>query len=274
MADPDAGDVRDIRGLAERVHRRWVEYRRRNAGMSVPITDTLSRILEHAAEYRPLRSRAERKQRSGLRNPGIFKVKEIADALQTTVGDLLGEPGYVELRDFLSRDDRRKLRDVVALLRDLFDLDDESLEEDRPIGPIELDLQRAGVRRSAFVLHEFAPEPDTFDRQMQVIRVIGDSMAPELRDGWKVLVDTGRTDVDDDALVAVYIKEKGGVVGRWRVDDGTPLLLKSNPDHPPIALGDRSGWILLGTITTIVEAALDRSPRRVRDSSTHPRREK
>src|SRR5215211_3134645 len=37
-------EVRDIRALAKRVHSRWLQYRRRYPGMSVPISDTLSRI--------------------------------------------------------------------------------------------------------------------------------------------------------------------------------------------------------------------------------------
>jgi hypothetical protein len=57
----------------------------------------------------------------------VFTLKEIARSLQTTVGDLLAEPGYEAPQELLSSEQRRTLRDAVALLRDLFDLDDESL---------------------------------------------------------------------------------------------------------------------------------------------------
>src|SRR6266545_1805816 len=88
------GSVRDIRALAARVYARWLAYRRRNPGMSIPVDDTLSRLFEHVPDYRPHRERAaDRKDRSA-KIPGGFKLQQVADALQTTVGDLLGEPGY------------------------------------------------------------------------------------------------------------------------------------------------------------------------------------
>src|SRR3954464_4987768 len=123
MATAQYGGVRDMRALAQRVHRRWLEYRRHNPGMSVPIGDTLSRILEHAPDYRSPRKRAPFRQRPPLQNPGVFTMKEIAATLRTTVGDLLGEPAHPSIRDAISPADRRKLRDAVTLLRRLFDLD-------------------------------------------------------------------------------------------------------------------------------------------------------
>ena len=58
--------ARRMRALAERVHRRWMEYRRRYPGRSVPINDTLSRILEHDPAYFPSRGRSAQKQRPPL----------------------------------------------------------------------------------------------------------------------------------------------------------------------------------------------------------------
>lgn len=127
MAIAHRDDDRDMRALARRVHLRWLAYRRRHAGMSVPINDTLSRILEQDPDYRPPRPRVAAGQRRPLRNPGVFTLKEVARTLQTTVGDLLAEPGYEAPRELLSREQRRTLRDAIVLLRDLFDLDDESL---------------------------------------------------------------------------------------------------------------------------------------------------
>ena len=62
-----------------------------------------------------------------LRNPGVFTLQRIADSLETTVGDLLGEPGYEAPRDLLTAEERRTLRDAVAILRRLFDLDDPAI---------------------------------------------------------------------------------------------------------------------------------------------------
>lgn len=279
--------VRDIGTLARRVHERWMAYRRRHAGMSIPIDDTLSRLFEHVPEYRPLRDRSPARKGRPSKVPGVFKLQQIADLLETTVGDLLGEPGYAAPRDLVSTAQRRTLREAVLILRALFDLDDEALaqpqEEER-----EEDF-RFTVTRNAFIerdhdyprtLHAWvvpdlpasaAPsgaEPDfelsstqilhsvreVWDARYQVVRVIGDSMSPELQDGWKVLVDTERTQPTEDALVAVYIRHEGGILGRWHVENGTPTLRKSNPAYQPIPLGTPDEWQLWGTVTRVVEA--------------------
>ena len=124
------GGIRDIQALARRVHLRWLEYRRRHPGMSVPVNDTLSRLFEHVPEYRPMRERSAKRRERAMKSPGIFKLQEVADALETTVGDLLAEPGYQAARDLLSPTDRRKLREAVELLRVMFDLDDASEDEE------------------------------------------------------------------------------------------------------------------------------------------------
>ncbi|HYR28026.1 MAG TPA: hypothetical protein VEU30_06140 [Thermoanaerobaculia bacterium] len=114
-----------MRNLAERVHRAWLRYQERHPGRSVPITDTLSRILEHAPHYARRRtSNPTRSNRRPLTNPGVFTVQEMAESLETTVGALLGEPGYRAPRDVLTRDQRRTLRDALRILTDLFDLSD------------------------------------------------------------------------------------------------------------------------------------------------------
>src|SRR5689334_615044 len=116
--------VRDIRALARRVFERLSEYPRRHQGRSVPINDTLSRILEHEPAYIPPRARSEAKQRTPIENPGVFTLqKQVADALETTIGDLLGEPAHTSAKDLLSNAERRKLRQAILLLRELFDLD-------------------------------------------------------------------------------------------------------------------------------------------------------
>lgn len=115
----------DIRELAIRAHLRWMEYRRRHPGRSVPIGDALSRVLAHAPEYVPLHPR--RSKRAPIQNPGVFTVQAIATALETTVGDLLGEPAHVPPSELLTVEQRRMLRDATRLLRDLCDLDDPDL---------------------------------------------------------------------------------------------------------------------------------------------------
>ncbi|MCU1244523.1 MAG: hypothetical protein JWN02_433, partial [Acidobacteria bacterium] len=222
-----------MKALAERVHRRWMEYRRRYPGRSVPINDTLSRILEHDPAYLPSRGRSAQKQRPPLQNPGIFTMKEIAASLQTTVGDLLEEPGYVSIVDLVPRAERRKLRDAMELLRRLLDLDDESLGDSAPPCLLDGEVRSIGIEPESFIaldhdypqpfhawilpaeastgggeIRDAPPQPrrirEIRDARLQVIRVIGHSMAPELPEGCKLVIDTGHIDPDEGALVSVY----------------------------------------------------------------------
>ncbi|HEX8407661.1 MAG TPA: S24 family peptidase [Thermoanaerobaculia bacterium] len=288
------GGIRDIRALAERVHQRLLAYRRRHPGHSPAVSDTLSRILGHTPDYLPARQRAADKKRPPMKNPGIFTVQEdVAEALGTTVGDLLAEPGYAAPRDLLSATDRQKLRQVVHLLRDLFDLDDESLEGagetastyrflvppdrfierdydyPRPLHawdvPVRTELAAGVAREGEFstlgttaVLHSVA---DYWDGHLQVIRVLGDSMSPVLQNGWKVLVDTHATTPVEGTLVAVYLMYEGGVLGRWHNTPDGPFLRKSNPHYPPVRMpAQPDEWKIWGTVTRVVDAPISFSP--------------
>lgn len=281
------GSVRDVSALAKRVHERWLAYRRRNEGASIPVSDTLSRLFDHVPEYVPHRERSPERQDRSAKSPGVFKLQQVAEALETTVGDLLGEPGYEAPRELLTVAQRRTLREATNILREFFDLDDESLDRADdpqhagfavpPASFIERDHDyprplhawvvpelaaaagTSGVEpevtlASAQILHSVR---EVWDSRMQVIRVIGDSMAPELCHGWKVLVDTDLTHPADDALVAVYLRDEGGVLGRWSIEKGAPSLRKTNPDYEPIALGAPEEWTLWGTVTRIVEAPVE-----------------
>ncbi|HEX8253050.1 MAG TPA: S24 family peptidase [Thermoanaerobaculia bacterium] len=287
------GSIRDIRALAERVHQRLLAYRRRHVGQSPAVNDTLSRILEHTPDYLPPRQRAADKKRPPMKNPGIFTVQEdVAEILGTTVGDLLAEQGYAAPRDLISASDRHKLRQVVRLLNDLFDLDDESLQPDAESGstyqfvvppdrfierdhdyprplhawdvPVRADLAAGLPREADFqvdttpVLHSVT---DYWDEHLQVIRVLGDSMTPELQNGWKVLVDTHATTPVEGALVAVYLMYEGGVLGRWHNAPTGPFLRKSNPHYPPVRLPSQpEEWKLWGTVTRVVDAPISSQP--------------
>jgi len=106
------------------------------------------------------------------------------------------------------------------------------------------------------VLHSIR---DVRNGALQVVRVIGDSMADLLLDGYKVLVDTRLKKPQRGDLVAVYIKAEGGVIGFWREESrGEIFLDKRNDQYPPVKLGHHSEWFLVGTITKIVEAPLPR----------------
>lgn len=284
------GSVRDIQALAARIHARWLAYSRRHPGMSLPVDDTLSRLFEHVPEYRPHRERTATRQERSAKSPGIFKLQQIADMLETTVGDLLGEPGYVSPADLLTDAQRRTLRDAVRILETLFDLDaplsdetskppaaatgtflispEEFIERDHDypralhawiVPELPATAGRAGAEPdmaldSAQILHSIR---EVWDTRYLVVRIIGDSMDPELQNGWKVLVDTERTNPSEGALVAVYIKDEGGILGRWHVEDGRPVLRKTNPEYSKIRLGQPEEWTVWGTVTTIVEAPVE-----------------
>jgi hypothetical protein len=192
----------------------------------------------------------------------------------------------------LSTDDRRKLRQAFLLLRDFFDLDDEALDEiDEPIAPtsnvyrfvvppeefierdhdypralhawVVPDLPAAAGETGAGADFELSKTQvlhsvrEIWDSRLQVVRVIGDSMAPELRNGWKVLVDTEQIKPTTGALVAVYVKYEGGILGRWSVEGQQPVLIKSNRAFLDVRLGAPDEWKLWGTVTRIVEAPVE-----------------
>jgi transcriptional regulator with XRE-family HTH domain len=108
---------------------------------------------------------------------------------------------------------------------------------------------------TAQVIHSIR---DVRNALLQVVRVIGDSMSDVLRDGYKVLVDTTLTTPANGDIVAVYVKDEGGMIGYWNKQGDNYSLLKENPDYGRVDLGDPTEWLLWGTVTTIVEAPLPR----------------
>jgi hypothetical protein len=112
----------DIRTFAKRVNEMRIAFNAQYSNRRVPIDDTLSRILEHDDTYTPPRSRRSTGTRPPLQNPSIGKVVDIAASMETTVGALLGEPGF-ELTDA----DRRELRRIVQRLTHIFRLNDPHL---------------------------------------------------------------------------------------------------------------------------------------------------
>lgn len=80
----------DIVALAKNIHRRLQFYERLH-GKRPSITPAMSRILEHDPEYVPYRPRAASKRRKPAENPSIRTVVAIAEALECSVAELLGE---------------------------------------------------------------------------------------------------------------------------------------------------------------------------------------
>lgn len=82
----------DVVALAKRINQRREEYNRLHPFKPVRITSALSRLVECDPDYRPSRRRSEGKHQRAVVNPSIRSLVAIAEALGTTVGDLLDEP--------------------------------------------------------------------------------------------------------------------------------------------------------------------------------------
>jgi hypothetical protein len=272
----------DIVALAKAVNQRRLEFKGRFDGEIFKRDDSVSRILENDPDYVPHRPRRPDKKREPIRNPGIFTIQDIATKLHTTVGSLLGEAGFD-----ITLDDRRTIRDLVLYLTRRFQLNDPRLSlgkdteeykfdvpEDR-FRPRDYDYPRplhawavptapamggAGGAEADFQLmatHVLHSIREVREGRLQVIRVIGDSMADRIEDGYKILVDTRLIRPSNGHMVAVYVKSEGGLLGYWRYERGRYWLDKHNTAYKPVALGHPDEWILWGTATTIVEAPIE-----------------
>ena len=104
----------DIKALAKTINRRREEYNRLHPSRPVRITPAMSRILENDDEYVPSRRRTPGKRRRPATNPSIRTIVNIARALGTTVGDLLGEP-----TTHLSPADRQRVIEFARYLTSL-----------------------------------------------------------------------------------------------------------------------------------------------------------
>jgi hypothetical protein len=118
------GGMFDMAAFAQRVHAQIRQYEASHPGRRFKIDDTVSRILEHDPTYRPRRRRPAQRARPSLMSPGIAKVVEIAAALDTTVGALLGEGGFL-----LTREDLGTLQWLVQHLIRVFDLENPTLTD-------------------------------------------------------------------------------------------------------------------------------------------------
>jgi hypothetical protein len=256
-----------MRRLATVIARRITEYDSRHR-RRYRKTSAVSKILNY---------------RSGNRYPGLFTVSKIARDLETNVSDLLSEP-------ILGEGDLKKLRDFVDFLIERFDLmgtrvaaarpatfaipEEDFVERDydypRPhhvfLVPHAKAAAGSGLEADSDtevteVLHSIR---DVYNGQLRVIKVIGDSMLPLLRDGDKVIVDIRRTSPREGEVVAVYHHTDGGILGYWRAGkEGEFWLDKENDAFQSIRLDTTRDWTLWGTATRIVDTPVRvREPRR------------
>lgn len=81
----------DIVALAKRINQLRIEYNDSHE-QRVRITPAMSRILENDPDYVPYRCRKGSRCKGAAQAPSIVTLIEIADILNTTVADLIGEP--------------------------------------------------------------------------------------------------------------------------------------------------------------------------------------
>lgn len=100
----------DVVALARRINLRLQEIRDLYPDRTIRITPVMSRILENDPDYIPYRARAAGKKRRPATNPGVAALVAIAATLETTVGDLLGEPRR------LTRMEQALFEDIIAMI--------------------------------------------------------------------------------------------------------------------------------------------------------------
>ena len=257
--------------LAKAIHAVIVSYNRRFPNNPFAIDDATSRVLENDPDYHPPRKRSQNKKREPTVNPGIFTVLAIAHRLETTIGELLGEPGFEitksDLRSFRWMSDFLRLRfpidEIPALPEERFVPKDFSTP--RPLETTRLESKGQLAAGKAPVESDFEIAEAEIVGAMKpgalvAAQVKGRSMADRIRDGDTIVIDTSRTSPKQHEPVAVYIENEGGVLGYWRAEAGAYYLDKHNPEVDSYKLGHPSEWRVLGVIT-LVQSRVSRQDR-------------
>ncbi|HEY0139726.1 MAG TPA: S24 family peptidase [Thermoanaerobaculia bacterium] len=262
------------KALAKAMHAAIRDYNRRHPNHPYAIDDATSRILENDPDYLPPRKRVENKDREPTFNPGIFTVKPIAEKLETTVGELLQEPGYE-----VTKADLRSFRWIVDFFRMRFPLDEVAVvpeephfkEKDfsypRPLARTTLENKGQLAAGPAGVASDFeiadADIVGTLKSPGLVAATVkGRSMAERIRHGDTIVIDTARTTPRQHDPVAVYVENEGGILGYWRAEAGAYYLDKHNPEATAVKLGHASEWRVLGVVT-LVQSPVSRQDRPV-----------
>lgn len=93
-----------------------------------------------------------------------------------------------------------------------------------------------------------------------VVRVRGDSMYPDFRDGDLVLVDISRTKPrSGEPIIAIFRGET--TFKRFRVVHRQPVLVPDNPSFPPLEVSDLDDLQVLGIVKRIVDRDVSKAVR-------------
>lgn len=218
-------DFDEIRRLAAMIRRRMTDYDARHR-RRFRIDPTTSKLLNLETQ-----------------NPGIFTIRDRATRLETTVGDLLGEPVIGEA-------DRAKFLEHIRFLIERFDL----------LSAREALRRQFGVSEEEFLRHEHDFPRVRYALSTTgllysiVVRIIGNSMHPVLRDGDEVEIDPDRRSPDRGQVVAIYHRTRGSIIGYWNPGTkGEVSIDKANGAFHSDRLKAGGDWILWGSVTRIVD---------------------
>ena len=104
----------DMVALAKRINQLRIEYNDSHE-QRIRIKPAMSRILENDPDYVPYRCRKGSRCKRAAQAPSIVTLIEIADILNTTVGDLLGETAP---SPFGTRSERDRVRAFLRAVAD------------------------------------------------------------------------------------------------------------------------------------------------------------
>ena len=82
------------------------------------------------------------------------------------------------------------------------------------------------------------------------LRVRGDSMAPVLRDGYIIVVDTSETNRKQlvDKMVVAWHPDKGITVSWLKIIDGDEALISQSAQYLPVVLSRDKAWRVIGKV--------------------------
>jgi SOS-response transcriptional repressor LexA len=226
------------------------------------VSGPLSRLLDHSPEYRAFRGRSQKSDKRVAKEPGFFTlvdaVNEINVPICALVPSMEHQPLTEPQRKVLTLYARWSLANFASSTeeREAYTSDFEDFETYVTIRK-QSDILAAGPVGAG---SQFESEDGEVlmsirgisSERLQVVRVRGNSMADRLHDGDRVLIDVHLRTPRNGEAIAVDRGHLGRTIGYWRREGKRCYLDKENA--ATIDLGSPDDFIILGTITRIVDA--------------------
>jgi SOS-response transcriptional repressor LexA len=225
------------------------------------VTPALNHILNHVPEYRA-RVRGKKSDMALSKEPSFFTLLDAVKDMNVPICALVPSMEHQPLTE-----PQRKVLTLYARwsLANFASRSDERAANTSDFEDFEAYVT---IRKQSEVLaaspvgtdSQFEPEDaDVLEsirgisgERLQVVRVRGNSMADRLHDGDRVLIDVHLRTPSNGEAVAVDRGHLGRTIGYWRREGKRCYLDKENA--ATIDLGSPDDFIILGTITRIVDA--------------------